>query len=837
MTVTVDRLSGARSLLAYKAPVKVATTTNITLSGTQTIDSVAVAVDDRVLVKDQADTTENGIYEVQTGAWRRAADFNLNRDLTHGTRVWDANQEREYVLSTTGDIDVGTSSIVFEVVFRADDYATAAAASAAAAAASAEILSDLVTEGADGAALVSTRAALRALDTSSVTLAMLSETISSNNVIDGVTTAYTTLQTSNWQWNPSTPTATHQADRFERDYIAPDSGAAGAWERISEEIAAPTRLDQSSSKNVSASLQADRERVPVWPWLADPSVVDDGFTAVVLPNASAPYLVVQNGGKWYEMSGRSEVTPWWRPEGASGVFDFANSRFWWDGATRAIGDLTGVTVSGESRYRLDGLDLSIESSQEYTVLLEYVMPATHELSGSQFLFSMTDTGVANNRSEFSAGSAAASTAGLPSLFHARPSGSSATYTPRYYFGGTAGSFRPMMNGRTRVVYSVKPGEAAIYGMNGYPVIQSGTSVSGTISINRLGFGYRALNATEDAPTLSDDLFNSLRVVIWPYAMTAEQVERAIDHSEQGLLPQLWIMDSYGFDPGINDSANFGAGVGIPGKFKANTSSDGYRSVSCHWHGNTAWYRASSGGAGDSFLDKLATVHGQANWSERYRRYVHVFIDGGHDESADLIQSGILAALEYFDHDRWVYNETVYGADKPIGNINRTYYDVETPITREWCGPRFIALYDAMRALSSGNSTLAAEITAGLPDGLTAAFAGSAATFAALPSAPWYGGSLSSGMGAILTADDGGNSRGFYIYNGSAWVFSFALGATVGGLTSDEILDSVADALGTWPKTALEDAIHADYATGNPTYAATVEAKLDALGYTSGGQFL
>lgn len=56
-----------------KRAVKVATTANITLSGTQTIDGVAVVAGDRVLVKDQTTASQNGIYVVAAGAWARAA--------------------------------------------------------------------------------------------------------------------------------------------------------------------------------------------------------------------------------------------------------------------------------------------------------------------------------------------------------------------------------------------------------------------------------------------------------------------------------------------------------------------------------------------------------------------------------------------------------------------------------------------------------------------------------------------------------------------------------------------------------------------------------------------
>lgn len=60
--------------LDVKASVLVSTTANITLSGTQTIDGVAVAVGDRVLVKNQTTASGNGIYVVAAGAWTRATD-------------------------------------------------------------------------------------------------------------------------------------------------------------------------------------------------------------------------------------------------------------------------------------------------------------------------------------------------------------------------------------------------------------------------------------------------------------------------------------------------------------------------------------------------------------------------------------------------------------------------------------------------------------------------------------------------------------------------------------------------------------------------------------------
>lgn len=62
--------------LKPKEAVRVATTANITLSGTQTIDGVSLVAGDRVLVWNQTTVADNGIYVVAAGAWARAEDMN-----------------------------------------------------------------------------------------------------------------------------------------------------------------------------------------------------------------------------------------------------------------------------------------------------------------------------------------------------------------------------------------------------------------------------------------------------------------------------------------------------------------------------------------------------------------------------------------------------------------------------------------------------------------------------------------------------------------------------------------------------------------------------------------
>src|ERR1700720_2009101 len=104
--------------LAIKAPVRVATTgSNITLSGLQTIDGVALAAGDRVLVKDQTDATTNGLYNASTGPWTRTIDANNNSQWTTGTQVnvtaGAANAGKTYELTAAVPSGAGTSSLSF----------------------------------------------------------------------------------------------------------------------------------------------------------------------------------------------------------------------------------------------------------------------------------------------------------------------------------------------------------------------------------------------------------------------------------------------------------------------------------------------------------------------------------------------------------------------------------------------------------------------------------------------------------------------------------------------------------------------------------------------------
>lgn len=86
-SATTDQIGGLTGSVAVKPPCRVSTTANITLSGLQAIDGVTVVEGDRVLVKNQSTTSQNGIYVASSGTWQRSADFDGNRDVVKGTRI------------------------------------------------------------------------------------------------------------------------------------------------------------------------------------------------------------------------------------------------------------------------------------------------------------------------------------------------------------------------------------------------------------------------------------------------------------------------------------------------------------------------------------------------------------------------------------------------------------------------------------------------------------------------------------------------------------------------------------------------------------------------------
>ena len=97
-----------------KQAVKCVTTANITLSGLQTIDTYSVQAGDRVLVKNQSASAENGIYVASSGAWTRATDMDVWSEVPGAYTVilyGSANYQTGWVCTAADTGTIGVTAM------------------------------------------------------------------------------------------------------------------------------------------------------------------------------------------------------------------------------------------------------------------------------------------------------------------------------------------------------------------------------------------------------------------------------------------------------------------------------------------------------------------------------------------------------------------------------------------------------------------------------------------------------------------------------------------------------------------------------------------------------
>jgi len=114
---------------AFWEDVMVATIANVDLSteleAGDVIDDYTLVTGDRVLVKEQTDATENGLYVVPaSGAASRAADADTGNEIENKKCIIQdgALTKHRFYFCITGDIILGTSNIKFSEVTLMSDH-------------------------------------------------------------------------------------------------------------------------------------------------------------------------------------------------------------------------------------------------------------------------------------------------------------------------------------------------------------------------------------------------------------------------------------------------------------------------------------------------------------------------------------------------------------------------------------------------------------------------------------------------------------------------------------------------------------------------------------------
>jgi len=95
--------AAAAAGIKWKEPVFAATTANITLSGTQTIDGLSITAEKRVLVKNQTAQEDNGIYLCKASTWERADKANTFIELPSAAVIIEegsVNKDQIFICTT-----------------------------------------------------------------------------------------------------------------------------------------------------------------------------------------------------------------------------------------------------------------------------------------------------------------------------------------------------------------------------------------------------------------------------------------------------------------------------------------------------------------------------------------------------------------------------------------------------------------------------------------------------------------------------------------------------------------------------------------------------------------
>lgn len=99
----------------FKNYADIASTTNINRSGNQTIDGVLTTNGTRVLLKNQTDSTQNGLYVLSSGTWSRPTDLDGSTEFDKGQIIYvrggSTNSNTLWYLGTPAPITVNTTKL------------------------------------------------------------------------------------------------------------------------------------------------------------------------------------------------------------------------------------------------------------------------------------------------------------------------------------------------------------------------------------------------------------------------------------------------------------------------------------------------------------------------------------------------------------------------------------------------------------------------------------------------------------------------------------------------------------------------------------------------------
>ena len=405
-------VDGVAQGLDIKASCRAATTANITLSGAQTIDGVAVIAGDRVLVKNQSSAADNGIYVAAAGAWSRAADANTWDELVGAfTFIEDGttNDNSGWVCAVAPGGALGVTAVTFEQFSGAGQVIAGTGMTKTGNTLNVNTASaSRIVVGADEIDLAAT--GVSAGTYRSVTVDQWGRVTSGTNPTTlagyGISDAYTTTQTDSLLGGKLNTTGgtlsgalamstnritgvgdpVNAQDAATKNYIdtifgSTSSAAASAAAAAASASSASSSASSASSSASSASSSASTASTALFnfraqylgPLASDPTVDGNGnpVTAGDLYfNTAANEVRVYNGSAWVAAylpaAGYMDLTT---NQTAAGVKTFSSNPILSSGAANGVAYLnTSKAVTSGSNLVFDGSKLGVLASSPYSTL-------------------------------------------------------------------------------------------------------------------------------------------------------------------------------------------------------------------------------------------------------------------------------------------------------------------------------------------------------------------------------------------------------------------------------------------------------------------------------------
>lgn len=380
--------------------------------------------------------------------------------------------------------------------------------------------------------------------------------------------------------------------------------------------------------------------------------------------------VYSDGSKWWNTttSPWAEIVAWWAPARCKLHVDFENDRYYWNGAVRALTDLTAVTggytlsdslgvsdrCSTAFEYRHDhsatvaGTLLSFRTSTEDTRFVPWNIDANRKISR---LYSFKTTGSA----DFLA----------------------FDYTSKVGEGGTYDG-----RGRHRVCGVMRHNQPLRSLVNANEIDTSAHNDGGNIAITsaptRWGFAVRAL--ANDNPLSNSELFSA---TVWAEELTDDEM---FEVNNPINVPRFHLLgDSFLNLYKVLDAVRLGLEAEID-----------------------QYYAISQDGVGGT--DEQQQAIRFATDFDKWHEHTLVFLNGGRDYQVDpgtvagrnaYIDAGLHSVLNTLPHDRWVLTEAAPNTND--GTTARTDWNSTEAHVRNICGPHWVETLAPIQALSNGGT--------------------------------------------------------------------------------------------------------------------------------------